>query len=690
MDLSPAQFSPGREATGSRPAVEFAKFEQDKENLRPKKSGRSATVLSQVYHSPERHSSPRERRIEAARAKFEAKIAALDEEQDDSAVEVWERYATWAAEWHPASDREEKDILERATKFLAARPQFKEDLAHLKLWIRLADQSKDPQEIYNYLFTNEIGSTHVLFYEHWALYLVLQKRWDEAAEAVRVGMARRAKPRSRMVSCREKVQQAISAQVVKADPGSPSDPVRPTFNPITDEEAKQLHRPAQRRPNQQRAPGASTASRAASKPSQCQEPAVLPDASYASPESVEPAFPMLSSLSLGDSLPLLGLKFFGNISDETRREAQQWQKQQQENRQRSRTEAPPKSKGALMKVVGPAGFGRLAEVPFDEYDDYDDFGQYPQIRTKPNKPVEEPKPQGKTKVETRTPDRKATIDTTPESDGMDSGIQTEKMLMKSILSASWLSPPKPEAVAKKENNQAIHAAKPFMLEEPGWSPQRRGRGRGKGAGKNRQRPPKDIQIYVDEDLHAPEAPKLDVTPAKSSKRSAKGSSKGKSPVTTPKSSEPARNTPGAPIKESRKRRASTQKTEQDHNSASLAASLSQLQLEEPPKKRAKAKKSPKKDTVEEQAPHTPPCKPRSAKKGNHSVQRSAADEPCWSPPRTSPRRGQKTRSSKSRSGGSMKSEIDPEGLAALRAVQDVFAQPRGSTRSCSRFLVFED
>ena len=47
----------------------------------------------------------------------------------------------------------------------------------------------------------------------------------------------------------------------------------------------------------------------------------------------------------------------------------------------------------------------MAEVPFDEYDDYDDFGQYPQIRTKPNKPVEEPKPQGKTKVETRTPDR---------------------------------------------------------------------------------------------------------------------------------------------------------------------------------------------------------------------------------------------------------------------------------------------
>ncbi|CAE7352253.1 unnamed protein product, partial [Symbiodinium necroappetens] len=216
----------------------------------------------------------------------------------------------------------------------------------------------------------------------------------------------------------------------------------------------------------------------------------------------------------------------------------------------------------------------LAEVPFDEYDDYDDFGQYPQIRTKPNKPVEEPKPQGKTKVETSTPDRKATIETTPESDGIDSGIQTEKMLMKSILSASWLSPPKPEAVAKKENNQAIHAAKPFMLEEPGWSPQRRGRGRGKGAGKNRQRPPRDIQIYVDEDLHGPEAPKLDVTPAKSSKRSAKGSSKGKSPVTTPKSSEPARNTPGAPIKESRKRRASTQKTEQElHSKSSWAFSM---------------------------------------------------------------------------------------------------------------------
>eukprot|EP00439_Symbiodinium_sp_Y106_P065423 s2125_g10.t1 len=43
-----ALFSLGRESTGSRPTVEFAKFEQDKENLRPKKGGRSATVLSQA------------------------------------------------------------------------------------------------------------------------------------------------------------------------------------------------------------------------------------------------------------------------------------------------------------------------------------------------------------------------------------------------------------------------------------------------------------------------------------------------------------------------------------------------------------------------------------------------------------------------------------------------------------------
>ncbi|CAE7906283.1 unnamed protein product, partial [Symbiodinium microadriaticum] len=198
----------------------------------------------------------------------------------------------------------------------------------------------------------------------------------------------------------------------------------------------------------------------------------------------------------------------------------------------------------------------LAEVPFDEYDDYDDFGQYPQIRTKPNKPVEEPKPQGKTKVETRTPDRKATIETTPESDGIDSGIQTEKMLMKSILSASWLSPPKPEAVAKKENNQAFEGTM-------------------------------RLRAYVRDFFRAElgprhlyhQAPKLDVTPPGPENGLSVRLFEGQvachdTKVADGPRSEPARNTPGAPIKESRKRRASTQKTEQElHSKSSWAFSM---------------------------------------------------------------------------------------------------------------------
>ncbi|CAE7519894.1 unnamed protein product, partial [Symbiodinium pilosum] len=181
------------------------------------------------------------------------------------------------------------------------------------------------------------------------------------------------------------------------------------------------------------------------------------------------------------------------------------------------------------------------------------------------------------------------------------------------------------------------------------------------------------------------------TPKSAKNKRAQGSTKTKTPVSTPKSSETTQTTPGAPVKASRKRRAGEHKEES--HSVELATSLSQLQIEEPPKKRAKGtKNTPSKQAVEfeeEPAPQTPPCKPRNAKKGDRNNQRSTVDETCWTPPRTSPHPG-KTRSSKTRSGGSMKSEIDPEGLAALRAVQDAFAPQPGSVGSCSRILRFED
>lgn len=271
-----------------RSIPEAAVWEQDKENVRPLRCGRNAATLAKVF-SQHRASDPQEgKNLEEERtlrrAGLEAKLEAAgssvafarrgaDVEADGAnyasavhhLVSLWCEYAHFTAEWFPSDAFEERRVLERATKALAREPRCRDDERHLRLWLRLADLNREPQEIYSYLWTNEIGASHASFYEAWALHLESQQRFGEAAELLQVGLARNAQPAERLRMCRggllARVQERLSSEtegiydgtdafsVFVEDGAGPvgavpsADASRPFLNALSEVEASCLHRP---------------------------------------------------------------------------------------------------------------------------------------------------------------------------------------------------------------------------------------------------------------------------------------------------------------------------------------------------------------------------------------------------------------------------------------------------------------
>mmetsp|Transcript_19442 Transcript_19442/g.48587 ORF Transcript_19442/g.48587 Transcript_19442/m.48587 type:complete len:624 (-) Transcript_19442:18-1889(-) len=301
---------------------EFAAWEQDKENVRPVRRGRSAATLARVMCLQRAPDSALAQGLEEERAwkraDFEARLeaawssaavagqqrdrrdeitggsssaapqtaaaaaaaaAGIDEGHVDEVAEeravfthlvsLWCDYACWIAECFPSDSIEERKVLERATQSLANQPQCRNDARHLHLWLRLADLHREPQELFSFLWVNEIGASHAAFYETWAMHLETQQRFAEAIELLDIGLARGASPTERLLSARGgllvRVQDRIQRHSRDVGDSAVShgafandwaeDPSadaaislgRPVLNVLTENEACLLHRPLEPR-----------------------------------------------------------------------------------------------------------------------------------------------------------------------------------------------------------------------------------------------------------------------------------------------------------------------------------------------------------------------------------------------------------------------------------------------------------
>eukprot|EP00418_Pyrodinium_bahamense_P036814 CAMPEP_0179197100 /NCGR_PEP_ID=MMETSP0796-20121207/98014_1 /TAXON_ID=73915 /ORGANISM="Pyrodinium bahamense, Strain pbaha01" /LENGTH=394 /DNA_ID=CAMNT_0020901517 /DNA_START=23 /DNA_END=1204 /DNA_ORIENTATION=- len=143
---------------------------------------------------------PREGTSEASRAQgpggeVPPQNAALTSRPLD-VVEAWCRHARWAAERQPAV--EASRVLERACRALASDSRHRDDVRHLRLWVRHASTQPRPERVMSFLEDAGIGTKHALLYEALANALELRRCFPAAEAAYRRGLERGAQPRARL------------------------------------------------------------------------------------------------------------------------------------------------------------------------------------------------------------------------------------------------------------------------------------------------------------------------------------------------------------------------------------------------------------------------------------------------------------------------------------------------------------
>ncbi|KAL1928473.1 hypothetical protein VTP01DRAFT_2829 [Rhizomucor pusillus] len=174
---------------------EFSAFENQKENVLPRRKGRSAAELVSFAVDNEK----RQEELQQGHEKFENELQQLDELDDP--LEVYVRYIDWTEEMYPQGHNQESDLFElvrEATTRFQNSEQYKNDVRYLRCWMKYADMLKEPGEVFQLVSKYKIGQMLAMYYEKYAAYLERNGRLSDAVKVLSAGINRKAQPLARL------------------------------------------------------------------------------------------------------------------------------------------------------------------------------------------------------------------------------------------------------------------------------------------------------------------------------------------------------------------------------------------------------------------------------------------------------------------------------------------------------------
>ncbi|TCD71974.1 Mitotic spindle checkpoint component mad3 [Steccherinum ochraceum] len=197
----------------SEPVVDCDVLEAAKENIQPIAKGRRVTALSAILSTPH---AQRDSRLASARNRLRINVEIALEDEDDDPLEAYTRFVNWTVESYPQGHSAESgllELLEEATRVLKndRDGKWRDDIRYLKLWVLYASYVEKPAIIFKFCMVNEIGTTHALLYEEYAMALEKANRKTEADETYLVGIARKAQPTERLEAKHREFQKRMMA-----------------------------------------------------------------------------------------------------------------------------------------------------------------------------------------------------------------------------------------------------------------------------------------------------------------------------------------------------------------------------------------------------------------------------------------------------------------------------------------------
>ncbi|KAJ7988109.1 hypothetical protein DPEC_G00320220 [Dallia pectoralis] len=185
----------------------MAQFMAERETFRSLTEGRVVTGRPPV------HQEGYSRLIQQQRQAFESEVRMYS---GDDPLDVWDRYLKWTLQTFPHGGKESglKDILERAVQQLSGDNKNYNDPRYVGLWIKLAQNSSDPLEIFSYMQTQRIGLTQAALYVAWAEELEKQGNIQKADAIFQEGLKCGALPLDKLQQCQKGFRHRVSGQLM--------------------------------------------------------------------------------------------------------------------------------------------------------------------------------------------------------------------------------------------------------------------------------------------------------------------------------------------------------------------------------------------------------------------------------------------------------------------------------------------
>ncbi|GFR58880.1 mitotic checkpoint serine/threonine-protein kinase BUB1-like [Elysia marginata] len=88
----------------------------------------------------------------------------------DDPFDVWDRYIKWTEQYYPKGGHEGQlmKLIEQCLKLFQNDPKYSNDHRFIQVWLKFANLTEDPVEVFKYMFDIGVGSAVAQVYIEWA------------------------------------------------------------------------------------------------------------------------------------------------------------------------------------------------------------------------------------------------------------------------------------------------------------------------------------------------------------------------------------------------------------------------------------------------------------------------------------------------------------------------------------------
>lgn len=197
-------------------------WELSKENVLPKKNGRSVSQLVSALQPQGDHQI----QLRALKHKFEEELRAYS---GDDPLDVWYRYISWIEENYPKGGKKDlSSILTSCMKAFCEEEKYKNDARYVDIWIKFAILYDTPELMYEHMRDKGIGCQCAALYEAWASYLELLGNTKKADAIFAEGLRRKAEPFDVLQKRHQEFQNRTVLSMMKQSTIADDNPLRVT------------------------------------------------------------------------------------------------------------------------------------------------------------------------------------------------------------------------------------------------------------------------------------------------------------------------------------------------------------------------------------------------------------------------------------------------------------------------------